>query len=102
MAKRDIIVQLITRTDKKGLTDAEKGLDSVGKKAESTGGIFSKIGAKLSSFGDNVGKDITGKLGPAGGAIDDVAGGLLDMSGKAALAGGAVAGLGAFIAGGVG
>jgi hypothetical protein len=102
MAKRDIIINLVTKSNKKGLDDAEKGLDSIGKKAEKTGGIFSSIGAKLSSFGDNVGKDITGKLGPAGGAIDDVAGGLLDMSGKAALAGGAVAGLGAFIAGGVG
>jgi hypothetical protein len=102
LSARDVVINLITKSDKKGLTDAEKGLDSIGKKAEKTGGIFSSIGSKLSAFGDNVGKDITGKLGPAGGAIDDVGGGLGDLSGKAGLAGAAIVGLGAVIGQGVG
>lgn len=102
MSARDVVINLVTKKKGDGLAEVGKDLDDLGKKTEKTGGFFSSLSGKLSGFGDKVGKDLTGKLGPAGDAIDNVGGGLGEMSGKAALAGGAIAALGGFIAGGVG
>jgi hypothetical protein len=102
VAKRDIIINLLTKSDKKGLDDLEKGLEGVGKKAEGTGGKFGGLASLLGKFGDNVSKDLTGKLGTAGQALDNAEVGLGDLSGKAGIAGAAIVGLGAVIGSGVG
>lgn len=101
MSKRDILINLITRSDKKGLDDAAKGLENLGSKAEKSGGKFGALSGLLNKFGDNVGKELTGKLGPAGEAADKLGVGLDDLKGTTAAAGAGIAAFAAFVAGGV-
>ena len=90
---------------KKAERELEKAKESTGKvddAVDKLGGKSDKAGGLLAAFGDTAGRTAKDKLGPFGDVADKLGLDLEGMGTKGLVAGAAVAGLGKFVADGVG